>query len=320
MTARPGGRGPDAFPLEVAVAWGMFAAVAGAILVTYARLPAGDLYHVSGTGPVAGASRALVFGNFPLALVAIAILAILADRLRSRAVAATAVVGAILCAAVYWPGVVKESNLDARPVNALAAVGVLVALAVTVLAFVRLPARSRLLSRQRGDGGRIVVAVATLVLAVPWGAAEIGVHFDGVPILGTLYQTGELRSQPGVAGLHPAVHFGHHHGMDGALLILSALLLSRTLGTIGARWLRLGLGAYLALMLCYGAGNVANDFWTEQVVKRGWTTWALPSVTTPTAGVAWAVVLVAAALVFVAGRREGREPRQGGVEVGTDRP
>jgi len=29
------------------------------------------------------------------------------------------------------------------------------------------------------------------------------------------------------------------------------------------------LGAYLALMLCYGAGNVANDFWLEHVLKRG---------------------------------------------------
>jgi len=29
------------------------------------------------------------------------------------------------------------------------------------------------------------------------------------------------------------------------------------------------LGAYLALTLCYGAGNVANDFWLEHVLKRG---------------------------------------------------
>ena len=59
--------------------------------------------------------------------------------------------------------------------------------------------------------------------------------------------------------------------MDGVLLVLVALLLSRTLPSIRARALRLATAAYLALMLAYGFGNVANDFWLEQVVKRGWT-------------------------------------------------
>jgi hypothetical protein len=89
--------------------------------------------------------------------------------------------------------------------------------------------------------------------------------------------------------------------MDGVLLVLSALLLSRTLVSVRVAWLRYVLGAYLALMLCYGLGNLANDFWTEQVVKRGWTDWSIPNVTTPKASIAWLVIVLSALTVFGAG-------------------
>jgi len=35
-------------------------------------------------------------------------------------------------------------------------------------------------------------------------------------------------------------------------------------------------------MLAYGVGNLVNDDWLEQVVKRGWTNYQLPSVLVPT--------------------------------------
>ncbi|MEX2026950.1 MAG: hypothetical protein WEH44_06605, partial [Pirellulaceae bacterium] len=60
--------------VEVVAVWVLFAGVATAIFVTYSRISAHELYHVSGSGLTGGASRALVFVNFPLALVAIAIL------------------------------------------------------------------------------------------------------------------------------------------------------------------------------------------------------------------------------------------------------
>jgi hypothetical protein len=285
------------FPLEVAVVWALFAVVTIEIAVTYSRLPAGELYHVSRSGLAGGASRALVFLNFPLALVAIPILVLLAGRLRGVAPKIVAVVGGILSAAVFWPGVVTESDLDARPVNAIAALGVAIAVALTAFAAWRLGRPSRRI-RLPGDALRIVLAAIVLVLGVPWMAADLGFHFAGVPVLGTLYQTGELRTQPGDAVPHPAVHFGHHHGMDGVLLVLSALLLSRLVASIARRWLSWALGAYLALMFCYGAGNLANDYWLEQVVKRGWTSWEIPGVTTPKASVAWAVIVVCAIVLW----------------------
>ena len=67
-----------------------------------------ELYHVSGGGLEGGLSRALVFSNFPVALVAIAVLAFVADRAPARWTVVVAIVGAILCAAVFWPGIVDE--------------------------------------------------------------------------------------------------------------------------------------------------------------------------------------------------------------------
>jgi hypothetical protein len=145
-----------------------------------------------------------------------------------------------------------------------------------------------------------------LALAVPWIAADLGFSLDAVPGLGTLYQTGELRVQPGDPIPHPAVHHGHHHGMDGTLLVLAALLLSRILPAVRRRWLRAILGGYLALMVSYGIGNVVNDFWLEQVVKRGWTGWEVPDVTRPRLTAAWGVVVLGAAALCAAAASRGR--------------
>jgi hypothetical protein len=298
------------FPLEVAAVWMLFGVVAVEILVSYSRLPAAELYHVSGSGAIGGASRALVFVNFPTALVAIPILAVLFQFLAGRFVKSAAVIGLVLSAAIFWPGIVKQSDLDARPVNAIAAAGVLVALVLTLVAMSRLGRPTRPVFR-RADLIRVLVAAAVLVLALPWIGADLGLSFSGVPVLGSVYQTGELRAQPHGSALHPAVHHGHHHGMDGALLVLSALLLSRLVTAVSGRRLRGVLGAYLALLLCYGAGNIANDFWLEQVVKREWTTWEIPDVTTPKASVAWGVIVVAAAALWATWVWRGREVRTG---------
>jgi hypothetical protein len=279
------------------VVWALFAVVAAEIFVTYWRLPAHELYHVSGTGLSGGASRVLVFLDFPLALVAIPVLLVLADRQPSNAARVAAVVGLVLSAAIFWPGIVKQSDLDARSVNVIPALGVLIALSLTVVAARRLGwAHAR--ARRSGDRIAVIVALVVLLVAVPWFAADLGFYLDSVPVLGTLYQTGELRNQPGVPTLQPAVHHGHHHGMDGVLLVLTALLLSRLVASVRATGLRRTLGAYLALMFCYGLGEIANDFWLEQVVKRGWTGWEIPDVTTPKASVAWGVILLAAAALW----------------------
>jgi hypothetical protein len=265
----------------------LFAVVTTEVVVTYSRIPSRELYHVSGSGIEGGLSRALVFVNFPVALVALAVLPLIYVRLPRRSYKVAAILAGILCAAMIWPGVVSAANLDARPVNAIAAVGVLLALLLSDVV-----ARRGGLERtpwQRADWVRVALAIAFLVAALPWLAADLGLYSNGVPLLGKLFQSGEfIPERPGLPTFAPAVHHGHHHGMDGALLVLTALLLSRTVGR------RPVLAGYLSLMFCYGVANFANDFWIEQVVKRGWTRWEIPDVAVPKLTVAWSVIVIAA--------------------------
>ena len=297
---------------ELAAVWGLLGVVALEILVTYWRLPWNALYHVTGSGPAGGLSRALLFLNFPVALVAIAVLLYLLDGFDGAVEFWLAILGIGLCAAVVWPKMVDQGKLDARPVNAIAAVGVAVAFGLTLWSFRR--GGSWRIARVAGDRVRIAIAVVAVLLALPWEAADLGFSLDGVPGLGSIFLTGSLRTQPGDPVFHPAVHHGHHHGMDGTLLVLVALILSRLLGLMRGRWLRGVFGAYLAVLFCYGVGNIANDAWLEQVVKRGWTTWEVPDVTTPKASVAWGLILLGASvlwllLVLPGLRREGHEAR-----------
>jgi hypothetical protein len=273
--------------VEAVLVWMLFAVVTAEVVVTYSRIPALELYHVSGNGIEGGLSRALVFVNFPVALVALAVLGLIYTRLPGRSYRAVAILAGVLSAAVFWPGIVSQADLDARPVNAVAAVGVLLALVLTGVV-----ARTGGLSRKSwhtADWVRASLAIVLLVAALPWLAADLGLYSNGVPLLGKLFQSGQfLHERPGLPALAPAVHHGHHHGMDGVLLVLTALLLSRRVGR------RPALAAYLSLMFCYGVGNFANDFWIEQIVKRGWTSWEIPSVTEPRVSIAWGLIVIAA--------------------------
>jgi hypothetical protein len=53
-------------------------------------------------------------------------------------------------------------------------------------------------------------------------------------------------------------------------------------------------------MLVYGWTNIVNDPWIEQVVNRGWTSWQVPDVLFPSFSLAWAAMLIAAAVFYAA--------------------
>jgi hypothetical protein len=163
------------------------------------------------------------------------------------------------------------------------ALGVLLAFALTP--FATLP---RVRDR-RGDRVRVALLALLVLLAAPWIAAELGFYLDGVPVLGSLFQTGKIVSYHGNAP-HPAVHHGVHHGFQGLLIAGTALLVSRVPNRISL---------YLALALAYGVGNMANDDWLEQVAERGWTYWTIPSCLEPKATWTWLAVLLATPLVWL---------------------
>jgi hypothetical protein len=284
---------------EVWIVWFLFGLSAVAVFETYWRFPPQDLWKVMNTGFVGGAGRAFVFISFSAALAAVAVLAIVSDRLEDRRADLVALVSLVLCATVAYPGVQTESHLDPKWSNTFAVVGVALALALTVWA-ARSGRPERVLTSLAGDRARLVVGGVSLFFAAPYIAAELGFFLDGVPVLGWIFQTGKITPEPGSGNLHAAVHHGHHHGMDGFLLAMAALLLSRQLGGIRRPVQRTLTAAYLSLMLVYGLTNQANDLWDEQIVKRGWTSWEIPNVLHPSASWAWAAMVAVAALFYFA--------------------
>jgi hypothetical protein len=255
---------------------------------TYTRLPPGDLYNVSRDGLAGGASRTLVYVNFPVAFAAIGVLLVCLERLRGGA-AWIAGLGIALCAVAAWPGVLDQNDLDARWINALPAAGVGVAVALT----------AHLLRTGAAEAARPVgrlrpaLAVVFALLAVPWLFAEAG-FFAPDPILADEIPAGEDEV---------AVHLGGHHGTYGAILLVAALALS-----LLAR--RAVTSTVLALVLAYGAGLALEDFWHEQIDKRGTVDWTFPSLLEPRLDWGWLAIVLAAAVVELAWFRRERATRR----------
>jgi hypothetical protein len=279
----------------------MWAVVLAMILVTYRRLQpdtpeaTDDLYHVSGNGLAGGLSRVLVELNFPVALVAILVVLVAVDAL-PRAAWAVAGPAIALSAVVAWPGVVDQDDLDARLVNVIPALGVALALGLTVAAGRR--AGWGVAARLPLDPVRLGIAVVVLVVSIPWIAAELGLFLpDGVFIM--------RRVAPDTDGLPiAAVHLGHHHGFDGALVALSALLLSRPRLRPGST-ARVTV-AVTALAFAYGIVNCVQDAWNEQLVKRGTLEWKIPDAILPSLSWIWLAILLLAALTALVLLAESR--------------
>lgn len=276
---------------EALAVWAVTALDLLAVLIVYSVVDPSELHAVSNNGLVAGLGRALVQLNFPsVAAIAIPMAILALDALERRAwlVGGPAIA---LCAVLALPGVLDPDDLDAKPVNVIPAVGVVLAFALTVAA--SRSAGAGFAPWRRGDLARVVIAGVAILVSLPWIAAEVGWHLpQGV------FLTTEPYREPQMP-VTDAVHLGHHHGLDGMLLLLFALLLSRP------RLESLRLQHVYALLLClavaYGTAIALNDVWHEQFVKRGWTSWDIPSAIQPSVSVIWAVVLVATGLLYALG-------------------
>jgi hypothetical protein len=223
--------------------------------------------------------------DYPVALAAIPLAAVAGGP---RPLVWTAIA---LCAVTAVPGVVDQSDLDARWLNAVPALGVLLAVALTAASVRRRGAAGG--EGARGGALRLALGLALLLVALPWVAAEAGFYFPGDVFMGE--EVPPVRDE-GVA----AVHLGFHHGNGGVLLALAALLLSRA---PAGRALR----AYLSLLLAYGLANALQDAWNEQLWKRGWVDVHAPSVLRPDLTWGWLVILVAAAAVYAGWFRPAHE-------------
>jgi len=276
---------------EALAVWALAALDVLAVLVTYSRIDPSELYSVTHEGIEGGLGRALVQLDFPhVAGVAIPIALLALDALPRRAwlVGGPAIA---LCAVFAWPGVVEADDLDPKAVNAIPAFGVALVAGLTVAAARR--AGTAFAPRRSGDALRVAVAIAVVLVSLPWIAAELGFHLPG-----GVFLTDDLYAEPGER-VTAAVHLGHHHGFMGALLVLFALLLSRP--ALVHRGLRHAYSLLVSALLAYGAANLVQDLWHEQVVKRGWTGHDIPSVTTPRVAAVWVLVAAGTALAYALG-------------------
>jgi hypothetical protein len=268
---------------EALAAWALWGAVTLAVLVTYSRLDATELYNVSHDALAGGLSRAVVLLNFPIALLALALVLLAVAALPPRA---WLIAGPTIALSAVVPFAVDQSDLDVRWVNAVPALGVVLAFALTLAAARN--AGASFAPRRVGDPVRLLVVLLVFVVSLPWMAAELGFHLPGDVFLGEeLYTEDDGRA-------FAAVHLGHHHGGDGSLLVVTALLLSRARLSPGV--LRIVFTTYLGLMFAYGAVNLVQDLWHEQVVKRGWTDVDIPSALVPGLHPIWLVIVLLAVL------------------------
>jgi len=283
----------------------MWIVVCAATWATNARIPVSLLYGFHGVGVVSAAGRVVVLLGWPVALAAIPLMAVAVERFlayphsprSARLVGVASVVSIVLCVTIAWPGAQKGTHLDAKFINAPAAVGVAIAFGLTI--YVALTTgRGARLPRTRAAVAWTAVVLAILFLSLPWLFANLGYYVGDIPGLRRVFTSEQVVPEPGQPHLR-AVHLGNHEGIDGVLLAITAVVLMRTLGEIVSSARRTALAAYLSLLLVYGLAVALADGWHEQIVKRGWTTWRVPNVLHPSASWAWLVALVAALAVWL---------------------
>jgi hypothetical protein len=286
--------------LEVVVTWGAVAALTLAVFITYSRFPVSEFYNVSKSGLAGGAGRALVYLNYPVAFIAVALGGFAFARLWAT-YAAGSTVRKLALSAVYLTSVglsliaafvVQQSDLDAKPANVMPALGVAIAIALTAWAL-RNGGLGRPMPWSGLDTAGAVIAAALLIMSVPWIFGLLGVYVDNIPILERIYMSKEV-----VAGhTSAAVHLGDHHGFNGTIFAVAALVLVRAVRQISQTWLRLAMTAYLAFMFVYGITNMLQDFWGEQLVKRGWLDASFPNVIVPKLSLPWLLMLLATVVI-----------------------
>jgi hypothetical protein len=261
---------------EVLALWALYGAEAIAVFVTHARLSAAGEPEAGRFDPIRGARQVAIFFRHPLLPSVAAFVPIALSRLPPRQVIPTLGLGAAaggIGGFALWRGAARW-RVPIERADALAAAGVAAAFAVTVRS-ARVAGIGPVDRWTEGDAARLAVAAGLVAVGLPWIMADLGVYVEDVPVVGAPFLSRERRPPE---SSEAAVHLGHHHGIDGVLLALTALTLSRTLARLRPAPVREGLSLYLAGLFVYGVARAAEDAWNEQVVKRGWTSLKLPLV------------------------------------------
>ena len=265
-----------------------------AIVVTYARLdPDGALPRLPRRArrrPLARAGRrelpALARRDRAL-LVALDALPRRAWSLAGPAIA--------LCAVTAWPGSSTRTTSTRGSSTPLPALGVALALGLTVAA----TRASGGAVRRRACGSTRSAsrsALIVLLVSIPWLAAELGV----LPARGRRSSWSGPGSRPTAPSSPPSTSGTTTASTAPLLVPRRSCSRGRTCGRAVSRWRR---RLYVSLMFAYGAVNLAQDAWNEQLVKRGLVDWRIPSALEPAPEPVWLVVLALAAVAALVLRR-----------------
>jgi hypothetical protein len=139
----------------------------------------------------------------------------------------------------------------------------------------------------------LAAAVAAIAMSVPVIFALAGFYTADLPLLRSIYMSRGV--QDGVETVY--VHVGEHHGFAGLFMMIAGLALARAVVVMRPSWLRLVAGWYVSLLVIYGATNMVQDFWGEQLVKRGTTDHTIPNMLRPALTIDWLYV-AAGVVVF----------------------
>lgn len=298
--------------MEAAIVGGLSLLTAALVFITYARFPVEEFYNVSKVGLSGATGRMIVELNFPIAFIALALLPIAVSTLlsaswRPRLTVIAAILAAALCLVAAVPGVVKQSDLDFKPVNLVPAAGVAITAILIALA-IRARGIGPVEPWRTSDTVAAIVGGIFLLAGLPWVLAQAGFYIESVPGLGRIFMSKGMEN--GVEEIY--VHLGDHHGYSGLLILLSALVLRRVIGLLRPFWLDRVLSAYVAFMAAYGIANVIQDGWYEQVLRRGWSSYDIPNTTVPALTPVWGLILLGAVILWFvmfhepSARRESR--------------
>ncbi len=297
MSAAKPDRREESLPAEVLALWGLLAVFVLVIFITYTRLDSTDLYNVSHDGVAGGLSRSIVILGYPVAFAVIALVGTLFASLREgvsplarRLWRWIALLSVLFCATAAFPGVVDQGDLDVKPVNVLAAIGVGGAILLTALSIRERPDVAWSGSWSAWDWARLALGVPMVLLSLPWLAAELGYGSDETSLLTGPFLDFDARDSAATGTV--AVHAGDHHGTDGLLLTITVLLLSRPVFALARTRLRSLLILYLCLGFFYGLINVVQDWWLEQLVKRDTLNWEFTNMVEPKPNWEWVVLML----------------------------
>ncbi len=116
---------------------------------------------------------------------------------------------------------------------------------------------------------RLAIFIAATIICLPWIFAIVGVYISDIPGLNLIY----LGRQPYAReNNYPSVHLGEHHGWDGYLFTVMALLSSILLDNRYNLRNQLGrsiIAGGCAFFALYAFFAIPEDFLNEQLIKRG---------------------------------------------------